>query len=249
MKISTRITRLPLSKKHFGLLAIMSSFLSISQSSFAQTRAFVNPGLEFGVANATVQQTDSNFGFGSTFDAGLAVSAPWYTSHPAQANACTVGVVGACHPIEVWGNGAVGGVPAAQGTNFVELNAFVSSMIYQNMYLANGDIITYDFKHRARSNTAEQAAMVIEDQNEVNIATVRATTLPSSMTSWLTNSGTYTFTGASGVYRVGFRAIASGSPGAEISWMISGFRLIRLLTLNFPMPYQHAKVPATELYP
>jgi hypothetical protein len=56
--------------------------------------------------------------------------------------------------------------------------------------------------------------MVIEDQNQVNIATVRQTALPSSMSAWSSNVGSYTFTGASGVYRVGFRAINTSSPGA-----------------------------------
>jgi len=179
----------------------------------AQTRVIANPGLEFGVANGTVVQNDANFGFDTTFDAGSAVTSPWYTSHPTQAGVCATGGSGNCHPIEVWGTG-FNTVPAAQGTNFVELNAFVSSMIYQNMYLVNGDIITYYFRHRARLDTSEQAAMVIENQNEVNIATVHTTTSPSSTTVWSVNQGTYTFTGTSGVYRVGFRAENTTSPGA-----------------------------------
>lgn len=196
-------------------ISVFFSFflLFIAQVGFGQTRIVVNPGLEFGVANATVSMLDANFGFGATFDAGAAVTSPWYTSHPTQTGACSPGFSGDCHPIEVWGTG-FNGVPAAQGSNFVELNAFVSSMIYQNMYLANGDVITYSFMHRARTRTAEQAAMVIEDQNQVNIATVKTTTVPSSTTAWSTNQGTYTFTGTSGVYRVGFRALVDGgNPG------------------------------------
>lgn len=188
-------------------------FLILSSYSFAQTRVVVNPGLEFGVANGANSMQDANFGFGATFDAGSSVTSPWYTSHPTQAGACVAGAVGACHPIEVWGTG-FSGVPAAEGTNFVELNAYVSSMIYQNMYLVNGDIINFNFRHRARTVNTEQAALVIENQNEVNIATIQLTTLPSNLTAWSTNQGTYIFTGASGVYRIGFRAISSSIPGA-----------------------------------
>jgi hypothetical protein len=213
MKIFNRITVFLFNKINFACAVILFLLLISPQNSFAQTRVIVNPGLEFGVANGAVQQTDTNFGFETTFDAGLPVSSPWYTSHPTQAGACSVGVVGACHPVEVWGTG-FGGVSAAQGTNFVELNAYVSSMIYQNMYLANGDIINFSFRHRARLDTSERAAMVIENQNQVNIATVRQTTLPSSTTVWSTNAGSYTFTGTSGVYRVGFRAINTTNPGA-----------------------------------
>lgn len=206
--------RTPLFSLNAKKLAFTALFLSLfSQTGFAQTRVVVNPGLEFGMPNGTVNQLDANFGFGATFDAGAPVTSPWYTSHPTQAGACSSGGSGDCHPIEVWGSG-FNGVNASQGTNFVELNAFVSSMIYQNMYLTTGDIITYSFMHRARSRTAEQAAMVIEDQNQVNIATVRATTTPASMTNWSNYQGTYTFNGASGVYRVGFRALVDGgAPG------------------------------------
>lgn len=213
MKISLQMITNSISKKYIGFVSILFLFSLIPQYSLAQTRVVVNPGLEFGVANTSVMQIDANFGYGTTFDAGAAVSSPWYTSHPTQANSCTAGFSGDCHPIEVWGTG-FNGVPAAQGSNFVELNAFVSSMIYQNMYLVAGDIISYDFKHRARTRTTEQAAMVIENQSEVNIATIKQTASPSSLTSWSTNSGTYTFNGTPGVYRVGFRAIIDGgSPG------------------------------------
>lgn len=213
MKIFTRILLLSVNTASVVFSLTLLLFFIFPQNNFAQTRVIVNPGLEFGVANATVVQNDANFGFGVTFDAGSAVTSPWYTSHPVQAGACTAGFSGACHPIEVWGTG-FNGVPAAQGTNFVELNAFVSSMIYQNMYLTNGDVISFYFRHRARSLTSERAAMVIEDQNQINIATVRQTALPSSTGVWSTNQGSYTFTGTSGVYRVGFRALSDGgSPG------------------------------------
>ena len=195
-------------KKFTSVFLIL--FLAFQQSFYAQTRVIVNPGLEFGVVAGTF--IDSNFGFGATFDAGAAVASPWYTSHSAQPGSfCNIIGSGACHPIEVWENGALG-VIAPQGINFVELNANESSMIYQNMYLATGDMITYYYRHRARTSTAEQAGMVIEDQNQVNIATVHTTTLPSSQTAWSVNQGTYTFTGISGVYRVGFRALNTSSP-------------------------------------
>lgn len=180
---------------------------------FSQTRIVVNPGLEFGVSNGTVAQYDANFGTGTTFDAGSDVTVPWYTTHQAQPGVCAPGAVSQCHPIEVWGTGH-NGIPAAQGTNFVELNAFQSSMIYQNMYLKTGDEINYYFRHRARETNSEQTAMVIENENEVNIATVHVTTLPSSTAAWSLNQGSHTFSGATGIYRVGFRAVNSSSAGS-----------------------------------
>ena len=180
-----------------------------SQNVYSQARAYTNPGLEFGVANNVNQQADTNFGWNATFDAGAAKMSPWYTSHPTQSGGCASGGTGNCHPVEIWGNG-FNGVTAAEGTNFVELNAYVSSMIYQNLYLVNGDNISYYFRHRARGSGVEQAAMVIEDQNQVNIATIYATTLPSNTGAWSVNQGVYTFTGTTGLYRVGFRALTVG---------------------------------------
>ncbi|KQM41805.1 hypothetical protein [Chryseobacterium sp. Leaf201] len=195
-----------------GIPVLLGAALVAPQYGFAQTRIIVNPGLEFGVNAGAFSQLDTNFGSGATFDAGAEVTSPWYTSHPVQSGVCAPGSSGACHPVEVWGTG-YNNVPAAQGTNFVELNAYTSSMIYQNMYLTNGDEINYYFRHRARGNDAEQSAMVIEDENEVNIATVHTTSLPSSTGSWSINQGTYVFNGTTGVYRVGFRAINSANPG------------------------------------
>lgn len=210
IKIKTLLEKKDILKK-YSIFSILLLFLS--SYSFSQTRVIVNPGLEFGIPNGGNAFQDTNFGFGPTFDAGSAVTSPWYTSHPAQPGACGPGFAGECHPIEIWGSGFLG-VPAAEGTNFVELNAYVSSMIYQNMYLANGDIISFNFRHKARLSTTEQVAMVIEDQNEVNIATIRETVLPSNKIFWSSNQGAYTFTGASGVYRVGFRAVNTTNPGA-----------------------------------
>ena len=134
---------MPLLSTGHVFFAAFLLFLLSSQNSFAQTRVIANPGLEFGVAAITYGQYDANFGFSPNVDAGSAVTSPWYTSHPTQAGACEPGGSGNCHPIEIWGTGYKS-VPATQGSNFVELNAYVNSMIYQNMYLVNGDIITYD---------------------------------------------------------------------------------------------------------
>ncbi|WP_458628689.1 DUF7507 domain-containing protein [Winogradskyella sp. PC D3.3] len=176
----------------------------------AQARVYVNGSLEFGVPVNAMDFKDANFGWGGTFEAGVPVMSPWYTTHPV--NGCTVSV-GACHPVEIWGSGFLG-TPATEGDNFVELNAYVDSMIYQNMYLVNGDVVTYDYRHRARTNgNLEQAGLVIEDQNENVVAAIHETTLPSSTSAWSTNQGTYTFTGTDGVYRLGFRALSSFAAG------------------------------------
>ena len=190
----------------FAFLLLSGHYIS------GQARVFVNPGLEFGAPASTSNFFDANFGFGSTFDAGSAVTAPWYTTH-SQNTSCSPGYVNNCHAIEVWGNN-FNSVPAAQGNNFVELNAVESSMIYQNMYLTPGDVLSYYYRHRARTLTSEQASMRIEDQNENLISTINTTLTPSSKDSWSVNEGlSAPFTGVAGVYRVGFRALVNGGNG------------------------------------
>jgi len=201
----------------------------------AQTRIIVNPGLEFGVANGTVSYLDTNFISGGVLDPGADVTWPWYTTHPVPSGSCAPGGVGNCHPIEVWGTGN-NGVPAAQGTNFVELNAFTSAMMYQNMYLTTGDNISYSFRHRARFNNTEQAAMVIEDADENILETVKMSELPSSTSLWSVNQGNHIFTGASGIYRVGFRS--QSSPSIDTGNFLDDIRvsLKPIMDLKFSTP-------------
>lgn len=54
------------------------------------------------------------------------------------------------HIIEVWHNG-YNSVPAYSGNQFVELNAYYQSMLYQNISVNSGDIITIKFAHRGRA--------------------------------------------------------------------------------------------------
>jgi hypothetical protein len=52
--------------------------------------------------------------------------------------------------IEVWANG-FNGVPSYSGNQFIELNAFYVSTLYQNFSVAPGTSITVSFAHRGRA--------------------------------------------------------------------------------------------------
>lgn len=199
---------------HIGIVLITVLMLCMSNKTMAQSRVFVNPGLEFGINKKTgVTFLDTNYGYGGTFNAGSTITSPWYTTH-STSSICEsgTGTVGNCHPIEVWTSG-FHLINAAQGNNFVELNAEEASMIYQNMYLSPGDVIKGSFKHRARLYTLEQVKWVIEDQNGAEIGVIATSTTPTVTYEWRTYTGNYTFNGAPGIYRVGFRAITGGTVG------------------------------------
>jgi len=88
----------------------------------------INPGFEYGQANNTFH--DHN-------DASINPAGGWHTTE-------------ADHQIEVWGNG-FNGVPAYQGSNFVELNANAVGTLYQiTSGIATGDKVDYHFAHRGR---------------------------------------------------------------------------------------------------
>lgn len=199
-------------------------YVFLLQISFSQTRIVVNPGLEFGIPDRGYSMLDANFGYGPTFEPGIPVTSPWYTSHPSRPNGCTGTTNGNCHPIEVWGHNFQN-VPAAQGRNFVELNAYVSSMIYQDLYLVNGDVISYYYRHRARTLTSERAEMIIEDQNQADLGTIHTTSIPANTRAWSINQGNYTFNGADGIYRIGFRAIESPGQNSAVGNLLDDIRI------------------------
>lgn len=206
----------------FALLA-WAGLAWFSPSAFAQagSRVIVNGDLEFGVANGSGAMVDTDFGIGATFDGGANASNPWFTSHPTQAGQCdpAFGVVGVCHPVETWVSNnnpdLTGPVAANTGNNFVELNAFVGSMIYQNVCLVADETLTYRFAHRRRvlggsRNNPDSAALRIKDQANGLLQTVTTSSVTGS--SWNIRSGSATIgAGVSGILRLGFEAISTST--------------------------------------
>lgn len=156
----------------------------------------------------------------------------WETTHPVQASGCPAGnslVTTAynCTPIELWAN-SFQGVPPANGIVLAELNAYVSSKLFQNICMNNGETFSFNFAHRGRSG-ADQAQLQIGASSVVlDVTTNTAGTgvinagggaVTTSATGiaggWTRYAGSYTYTGASGVQPLGFSAISSaGGPGS-----------------------------------
>ena len=89
----------------------------------------VNPSFEYGLAPGT--ELDFN-------DASIAPSGGWFTTE-------------SDHQIEVWGSGFLG-VPAFNGSNFVELNANAVGTLFQNITGAStGQVLDFQFAHRGRA--------------------------------------------------------------------------------------------------
>ncbi|WP_386067933.1 putative Ig domain-containing protein [Tahibacter sp. UC22_41] len=114
-------------------------------------------------AAAQVQRTFVNLGFeqpsaGSSscyFQVSEAIVPGWTTNHPSQNGAgCSPNVAQTPGPlIEIWAN-SFNSVPARAGTQFAELNAEAASRIYQNVCLANGELVGWRFSHRGRQSAS-----------------------------------------------------------------------------------------------
>jgi uncharacterized repeat protein (TIGR01451 family) len=156
----------------------------------------------------------------------------WETTHPIQTAGCPAGnsLVTAtynCTPIELWANGFLGVVPA-NGIVLAELNAYTSSKLFQNICMNTGETFSFNFAHRGRAG-ADQAQLQIGTSTVVLDVTTNtagtgainagggavATSATGIANGWTRYAGSYTYTGTSGVQRLGFSAVSSaGGPGS-----------------------------------
>ncbi|MDE0561846.1 hypothetical protein OU792_17750, partial [Algoriphagus sp. NF] len=165
--------------------------LGILFESFGQNRIIVNPSFETGsiVPHNNVAYPASQAAPNPQIDG-------WYSTHPTFNNNQ--------FPIEHWRSG-FNNVPAQQGDYFVELNVSQSSRLYQIVYLVNGETFNWEYYHRQRiAGATEQIEYSIYSQNGNTKLFTLDTHTATSTSSWDRRSGTFTFTGTTGVYQIGF---------------------------------------------
>jgi len=116
--------------------------------------------------------------------------------------------------IEIWDTN-FNGVPAYSGAVLAEMNANAPGTLYQNICLVNGEPLGWTFAHRARAGG--QATQTVRFQVATSTGTlIQSLATQSSTTAnqiWSVNSGTTTYTGASGLQRVQFTTSDPGSFG------------------------------------
>ncbi|WP_155799905.1 DUF11 domain-containing protein [Porphyrobacter sp. AAP82] len=116
--------------------------------------------------------------------------------------------------IELWDSNYEG-VPAYDGVIFAEMNANVNGTFYQNICLINGEPFGWTFAHRARAGGA--ATQTVRFQVAGSTGTLIQTLATQASTTanrvWNVNTGTATYTGASGLQRVQFTTSDPGSYG------------------------------------
>lgn len=115
--------------------------------------------------------------------------------------------------IELWDSN-FNGVPAYAGSVFAEMNANVPGALYQNICMVNGETIGWTFAHRARSGgpATQTARFQIASPSGTLIQNL-ATQASTINNVWNINSGSTTYSGASGIQRVQFVTTDAGSLG------------------------------------
>ncbi len=128
-------------------------------------------------------------------------------------NGSVVGWDSASGEIELWDSNFQG-VPAYAGSVFAEMNANVPGALYQNICMVTGETIGWTFAHRARSGgpATQTARFQIANSSGTQIQAL-ASQSSTINNVWNVNTGSTTYSGASGVQRVQFITTDAGSIG------------------------------------
>lgn len=111
--------------------------------------------------------------------------------------------------IELWSSG-FGGVPAAEGGQFAELNANMTSALYQDVPTSPGTRVTWSLAHRGRAGV-DTMRVVIGRPNGTLVEVAR---MSNGATAWGRHSGTYVVPAGQTTTRFAFEAVstAGGNP-------------------------------------
>lgn len=138
---------------------------------------------------------------------------PGAANYEIYSNGAVAGWDSASGEIELWDTGFQG-VPAYDGSVFAEMNANVPGAFYQNICMVNGETIGWTFAHRARAGGPATQTARFQIANSSGTLIQNLATQASVVNNvWNVNTGTATYTGASGVQRVQFITTDPGSYG------------------------------------
>ncbi len=171
-------------------------------------RAIVNPSFDINAVNS---------GAWTMVEALNGTQSPrmegWQSTHPPTAN-----FGGRDHPIEVWGS-PFNNVGSVTGTTLIELNANVSSAVFQDLCLELNEPVGWSFFHHARSrNTTEIVQVTISDPTTWTGVTAPPAPAYSSgdlpvtrAQLWVNHTGAWNGNHPAGAYRFAFDAVQGGN--------------------------------------
>ncbi|WP_152926147.1 DUF7507 domain-containing protein [Microbacterium sp. GCS4] len=113
--------------------------------------------------------------------------------------------------IEIWSSGFLG-VPAAQGRQFVELNANTPSRLFEDVATTPGQTFYWSLRHRGRIGTDVMRVMIGAPGGTL---VQSGANLSDGNTAWGTHTGTYTVPAGQTVTRFAFEAVSSAGGNAS----------------------------------
>ncbi len=160
------------------------------------TTGLLNGGFESpDILNSSIAPRQS---FGSTIKAYYEIDVPgWNTNSTYEA-------------VEIWQNGA--GVPAYEGSQFAELNAYDTSGLFQDIATIPGQTLRWQFAHRARAI----GTGVLIDTMQLNVGAPGGIlssqgTYSTDSNGWILYQGTYQVPPGQFITRFQFDALSTGS--------------------------------------
>jgi hypothetical protein len=138
---------------------------------------------------------------------------PGTANYEIYSNGAVIGWDSASGEIELWDSNFQG-VPAYAGSVFAEMNANVPGAFYQNICMVGGESIGWTFAHRARAGGPATQTARFQIANSGGTLIQNLATQASTINNvWNVNTGSTTYTGASGIQRVQFVTTDPGSLG------------------------------------
>ena len=111
--------------------------------------------------------------------------------------------------VELWSNG-YGGVAAAEGNQFAEINANKAGTLYQDLPTTPGTTMRWHLKHRGRAGVDTMRVMVGAPNGTL---TQSGSNIATGNTAWQQYTGTYTVPAGQTTTRFAFQAVTAGSYG------------------------------------
>ncbi|MCM3779780.1 DUF7507 domain-containing protein [Microbacterium hydrocarbonoxydans] len=116
--------------------------------------------------------------------------------------------------VEIWRSpGNPRGYPAAQGSQFAELNAFQASTLYQDVTTTPGQTLYWSLKHRGREGT--DTMRVVAGAPGGTLADISGL-LADGTAAWGTRTGSYTVPAGQTTTRFGFQAVSTATGNQSV---------------------------------
>jgi hypothetical protein len=144
--------------------------------------------------------------------------------------------------VEIWGTG-FGGVPAAEGNAFAELNANTAGTLYQDVVTTPGATMSWTLQHRAREGTDVMQVLI----GDANVADVNGATgwdyispsLTDDTSAWGAHGADFVVPAGQVCTRFAFRAVSTGSGSPSVGNFLDAVGF----TVTIPAPPSSAPTP------